>query len=131
VEVLVVSKRELKPPAVNQSHDPETPALRVAVKSAGEEKMERRVLKLMYGEERADEILSLKREFPVGQEEEPKDVRVLTDEEVWSKGLDQKALAKCEPEDLLVGFVKDHSKYYAILYTVKPRRRYLHRLELR
>jgi hypothetical protein len=55
------------------------------------------------------------------------EVRVLTDDEAWSKGLVQKALQKCESEDLLVGFVKDHNKYYAIIYTVKPRRRYLQR----
>jgi hypothetical protein len=58
-------------------------------------------------------------------------IKVLTDDEAESLGLVQKALQKCEPEDLLVGFVKDHNKYYAIIYTVKPRRRYLHRLQLR
>jgi hypothetical protein len=57
-------------------------------------------------------------------------VKVLTDDEAESLGLVQKALQKCESEDLLVGFVKDHNKYYAIIYTVKPRRRYLCRLQI-
>jgi hypothetical protein len=54
----------------------------------------------------------------------------LTDEEAWSKGLVKKALAICEEGDLLVGIVADHSKYFAVIYTVKPRRRYLQRFQI-
>jgi hypothetical protein len=59
-----------------------------------------------------------------------REVRVLTDDEAWSKGLVKKALAKCEENDLLVGIVADHSGYFAVIYTVKPRGRYLQRFKL-
>jgi hypothetical protein len=57
-------------------------------------------------------------------------IKVLTDDEAWKLGLPRKALALCEENDLLVGFIQDNRKYYAIIYTVKPRRRYLRHIKL-
>jgi hypothetical protein len=61
---------------------------------------------------------------------EETEIKVLTDDEAWSRGLVQKALAMCEENDLLVGVVADHGKYYAVICTVKGTRRYLQRFKL-
>jgi hypothetical protein len=52
------------------------------------------------------------------------EVRVLTDDEAWSKGLVKKALAICEEGDLLVGIIQSGDEYLAVIYTEKEGRRY-------
>jgi hypothetical protein len=58
------------------------------------------------------------------------EIKVLTDDEAWGKGLVQKALAMCEEGDLLVGIVQSRGGYYAVICTVKGAKRYLQHFKL-